>query len=186
VPSLVNPFTTPQDYDVVRIGGIECPGICEVSGFERPTEWDVKKGKGTKGGTATLSQLPPAKGSIKFLLWTSFHFEAWNAIYRAQFKYDPTKKSLNAVDIYHPSLAEIDIHSVVTESIGAVEHDGKGLYSITVKLLEYLPPPKKSATGTPSGSKSDPKKSGASGKSDDPIADAQQREIAKLTKEAFP
>ncbi len=184
MPSLINPFDNPSDYDVVKIGGIECPGICQLSGFKRLTEWDVKKGKGTKGGTATLTQLPPAKGSIKFMLWTPFHFEAWDAIFRAQFKYDPTKKTVNAVDIYHPTLAAIDLHSVVTESISAVEHEGKGLYSITVELLEYLPPPKKSATGTPSGSKSNDGGAGKSGKSDDPIADAQQAEIAKLLKEA--
>lgn len=184
MPFNVNPFDSPQDYDFVEIGGIECPGICQLSGFKRPTEWDVKKGKGTKGGTATLSQLPPAKGSIKFLLWSQLHFEIWDTVFRAQFLYDPTKKTVNAVDIYHPALANIDIHSVVTESIGAVEHESKGLYSITVELLEYLPPPKKSATGTPDGSKSNSNKAGKSGNTDDPIADAQQAEIKKLLAEA--
>jgi hypothetical protein len=186
MPVFVNPIAMPQDYDVVKIGGVECPGICVLSGFKRDTEWDVKKGKGTKGGTATLSQLPPAKGSIEFFLWTAFHFEAWDAIFRARFLYDPTKKTVNAVDIYHPALSVIDIYSVVTESIGPVVHKGKQLYSITVELLEYLPPPKKTATGTPTGSNSKGGGAGKTGKSNDPIADAQQAEIAKLTAEAFP
>lgn len=184
--AFINPIDSAQDYDVCKIDGIENPGIIApdgVTGFKRPTEWDVKKGKGTKGGTATLSQLPPAKGSIKFLLWTPFHFEAWDAIYRALFKYDPTKKTKNAVDIYHPALAKLDIHSVVTESIGPETPEGKGLWSITVDLLEYLPAPKKDITSSPSGSTSN---GGAnkSGKSDDPIADAQQAEIKKLLAEA--
>ncbi len=180
----LDPFTDPQAWDVVQVGGEVCPGICVLKGFKRPTEWDVKKGKGTKGGTATLSQLPPAKGSITFYLWNKDHFDAWASTFRSRFKYDPTKKSVNAVDIYHPSLKDIDLVSVVTESIGATEHEGQGKYSITVELLEYLPAAKKTATGTPSGSKSDSNKAGASGGSDDPIADAQQKEIAKLLGEA--
>ncbi len=183
MPRALNPFDDPAEFDIIEINGQVCPGICELSGWKRPTEWDVKKGKGTKGGTATLSQLPPAKGSVKFKLWTPQQFEDW-ADFRKNFKYDPTKKTINAVDVFHPSLAEIDIVSVVTESIGAVEPEGKGLFSITVELLEYLPPPKKTASGTPSGSSSNGGKAGKSGASDDPIADAQQREIAKLQAEA--
>ncbi len=186
MPRLVNPLDDAQDYDVVKIDGVENPGIIApggITGFKRVTEWDVKKGKGTKGGTATLSQLPPAKGSIKFLLWDPFHFEAWNAIYRARFKYDPTKKTKNAVDIYHPALDTLDIKSVVTESIGPEEYEGKGLWSITVELLEYIPAPKANISNTPSGSTSNGAKN-ASGSSGDPIADAQQAEIKKLLAEA--
>ncbi len=185
--ALVNGLDNAQDYDVVKVDGIENPGIIApggITGFDRLTEWDVKKGKGTKGGTATISQLPPAKGSIKFLLWDPFHFEAWDTIYRARFKYDPTKKAKNAVDIYHPALAKIDITSVVTEKIGPETPEGKGLWSITVDLLEYIPPPKVNISSTPNGSTSNGGKAGASGKSDDPIADAQQAEIAKLLAEA--
>jgi hypothetical protein len=185
----MNPISDPQAYDVVKIDGVENPGVIAqggITGFTRPTEWDIKKGKGTKGGTATLSQLPPAKGSIKFLLWSPFHVDAWDLIYRKRFLYDPTKKTVNAVDIYHPALATVGIHSVVTESIGPPVPEGKGLWSITVELLEYLPSPKKTATSTPSGSSGGGGNGGDStkGQPDDPIADAQQKEIAKLLAEA--
>ncbi len=190
MPSVVNPFDAPQDYDFVEIDGEENPGIIApggITGFKRETEWDVKKGKGTKGGTATLSQLPPAKGSIKFLLWTPEHFATWNQSFYARFKYDPSKKTKNAVDIYHPQLDFVDVHSVVTESISPPVPEGKGLWAITVELLEYLPAPPKTITSTPSGSTSTGAgKAGASGKTDDPIADAQQAEIAKLLKQADP
>lgn len=187
MPRFLNPLADAQAYDKVEIGGEECPGIIDpkgLSGFKRETEWDVKKGKGTKGGSMTLSQLPPAKGSIKFLLWREEHFTQWDESFRGKFKYDPTKKSVNAVDIFHPSLAKNNINSVVCESIGPETNEGLGLYSITVDLLEYLPPPPKAATGTPSGSTSNTNKAGASGKTDDPIADAQQAEIAKLLAQA--
>ena len=188
MPSFVNPIDSPQDYDVCKVDGEENPGIIDpkgITGFKRQTEWDVKKGKGTKGGSATLSQLPPSKGSIKFLLWTAAHFQAWDFSFRNRFKYDPTKKTKNAVDIYHPALAKLGISSVVTESIGPEEQEGDGLWSITVELLEYLPPAKKTATSTPNGSTSNGGgKAGTSGKIDDPIADAQQEEIKALLKQA--
>lgn len=184
----LNPIDSPQDYDFAEIDGVENPGIIApggITGFDRETEWEVKKGKGTKGGTATLTQLPPAKGSIKFLLWLPEHFEFWDTTFRKVFKYDPTKKTKNAVDIFHPILAKQEIYSVVTEKIGPETPEGQGLWSIKVDLLEYLPPPKKTVTSSPSGSSSSSKSgAGSTGKSDDPIADAQQAEIKKLLAEA--
>lgn len=187
MPEFIDPITNPQAYDVAKIDGTDNPGIIArggVTGFKRESEWEVKKGKGAKGGTATLTQLPPAKGSIKFLLWRREHFQVWDESYRARFKYDPTKKNVQAISIYHPALAKLDIHSVVCESIGPETNEGQGIWSITVELLEYLPAAKGTATSTPTGSNSNTNKAGASGKSDDPIADAQQAEIAKLLAEA--
>ncbi len=181
----LNPIDNAQSFDKIEIDGDECPGICVLKGFKRPTEWDVKRGKGTKGGTVTLTQLPPAKGTATFSLWLTEHFSAW-ATFRRKFKYDPTKKTANAVDIYHPWLADLDIISVVTESIGLIEHQGKGLYTIEVELLEYLPPPKASATSTPDGSKKG-NGVGAEGKGDVDIETQQkQQEIKQLLAEAKP
>ena len=57
------------------------------------------------------------------------------------------------------------------------------LYTITVDLLEYFPPPKASAIGTPTGSAAGKGSNGAK-PGGDPIADAQQAEIAKLLAQA--
>ncbi len=183
--SFADPISDPQAYDVAKIGGIENPGIIApggITGFSRKTEWDIKKGKGTKGGTATLSQIPPTEGSIKFLLWSKFHFEAWDQIYRTVFRQDPTKKKVNALDIYHPALAKLDIHSVVVKDIGPETPEGKGMWSITIEFIEYLPPAKKTASSSPSGSGSkDPSKNGPT-----PVLDARDAEIARLRAEAFP
>lgn len=147
----LDPITNAAAWDAVEVGGVEAPGICILSGWKRAHEWDQKKGKGGLGATITFVQRPPAKGSIEFLLWLPSHFVEWKE-FRQQFKYDPTKQEPQAVDIYHPSLDDIGIHSVVCEDIGAIIHKGKGKYSITVALLEYFPPPPKSAVGTPTQS----------------------------------
>lgn len=178
-----DPFTNPQDWDYVIIGGVKSPGICKVSGFSRKNEWDLKKGKGTIGATLTFVGKPPAKGKIVWQIWTSEQYESWIS-FRQLLKYDPTKKSVTAIDIYYPSLDDIDIHSVVCEDLGQLEHQGNQLYTIEAEFIEYFPPPKKSAVSTPGGSKSTSSKTKTPGTQPDPIGDAQQAEIAKLLKEA--
>ncbi len=184
MPQQPSIFDDPQAYDKVTIGGVECPGIVKgVDAFKTKREFDVKKGKGTFGATITFVGRPPATGSLTFLFWNKSQETAWIS-FRDQFKFDPTKKAINAIDIFHPWLNEIDMNSFVCEGIGAVKDEGKKLYSITVDLIEYFPPPNKNATGTPSGSTSTGGKKDPSGTSDDPIASAQQKEIASLLKEA--
>lgn len=183
----VDPITNPEAWHVIEIGQSVSPGVCKIGEFKRAFQWDVKKGKGTLGGTITFVGRPPAKGTITFYLWTPDHFVAWD-LFRPLLKYDPTKQAVQAVDIYHPSLADVDIHSVVVENIGNIMHEGQGLYSIQVDYLEYFPPPKTSAVGTPTGSSANAggkgTKGGAAGDPPDPVADAQQKEIAALMKKA--
>lgn len=181
--AVINPIDNPQIYDVIRLGTMTSPGLCVVSGFKRSHKWDTKIGKGTKGGTSTLVGIPPVSGSIKFYLWEVRHWEEWEK-FRPLFKHDPTKKTVQAVDIYYPTLAKIDIKSVVCEDIGAEEPEGFGKWSITVQLLEYSPPPKKNVTGTPTGSGAGKGGAKPPGTPLDPIADAQQKEIARLLVEA--
>lgn len=179
----VNPLDNPEAWDSVQISGQPSPGLCKLSGFRRNFEWDVKKGKGTIGGTVTFVGRPPAKGSITFKLWTPAHFAQWD-LFRPLLKYDPTKKAVQAVDLYHPSLADVDMNSFVTENVGAIEHDGNGLYTIAVDFLEYFPPPKASAVSTPSGSTNTTTKSGAGKPNPQPVLDAQEEEIRTLLKTA--
>lgn len=178
----VDPISQPQAWDVVRVGQSTNPGLALVGEIKRKHEWDVKKGKGTFGATTTFVGRPPATASVEFLLWQPAHFVAWDT-FRALLKYDPTKKAIQAVDVYHPAWADVDFKSVVTESIGSIIHKGKGLYSITVDFLEYFPAPKRSAVSTPTASQST--QSGTTpGEQPDPIGDAQQKQVAALWSQA--
>jgi len=177
----VNPIDNPQAWDVVVIAGVKSPFVCEVGEFKRANEFDVKKGKGTYGSTITYVGRPPAKGSIKFYLCTAAHFVAWDS-FRPLLKYDPTKKSIQAVDIYHPSLADINLSSVVTETVGNIVHAGQGLYTCTVEFLEYFPAPPTSAVATPNGSQTN---GGTTPGTKPPSADdALQAQIAALLVQA--
>lgn len=177
----LDPIFNPRAWDVIKVQGVASPGICKLSGFKRGFGWTVKKGKGAKGSTVTLDEYPPAEGTVTISIWEPEHFESWRE-FRDTWNYDPTKKPISAVDIFHPALADLDITRVVCKSIGALEHQGKGLYQATIELIEYNPPPKKKADATPSGSSGASNK--APGGTDDPVADAQQAEIARLLRSA--
>ncbi len=178
----LDPISNAQAWDVLRVGQATSPGIAIVGEVKRKHEWDTKKGKGTYGATTTFVGRPPAQASAKFLLWLPVHFTQWDT-FRTSLKYDPTKKAVQAVDVFHPAWADVDFKSVVIESIGSIVHEGKGLYSITVDFLEYFPASKRSGVSTPTTSQTT-KEGTTPGVQPDPVADAQQKEIAALLKQA--
>lgn len=188
----VNPIDHPQYWDVVEIAGVKSPGYCEVGEFKRQHDFDVKKGKGTVGGTLTFVQKPPAEGSIKFYLWDNGtlgtghnHFDEWDN-FLPLLKYDPTKRSVQAVTIWHPSLDAIDVANVVCTKIGNPVHEPPkaGMYSITVDFLEYFPPPKASAVSTPSTSKGNAGPPATPGAQPPTAQDEYQKQIAALLAQA--
>ncbi len=183
---LGNPIDDAQGWDIVLLAGHVSPGRCEVTGATRSQEWDVKRGKGAAGATITYTGIKPAEPKVKLYFWLPSHFDAWTK-FLPLLQTDPTKKTPTALAIYYPSLAVIGISSVVVKEIGAIEYEQTGLYSVTIDFLEYLPPPKKSAVGTPTTSTQGANKSkggAAAGTPPDPVTERQQREIAKLLAEA--
>ncbi len=173
----LNPIANPNAWDVFTIQGQDTPGYCEVTGFKRAVEWDVKSGKGTAGATETVNGLPPAKGTVKFYAWRVSDFTRWDIILPL-LKYDPTKKTKQANEVFYPSLADINVSSVNIESIGAWEHQGGGMYTREIEMLEFAPAPNASAVATPTSADG-----GASttGTSPDPATVALQKQVADLT-----
>lgn len=193
---LVTPLQFPQYWDKVIIAGVTSPGLARLKEWKRAHDWDVKKGKGTLGATLTFTQKPPAEGQIEFLLWDDGsmnygpyggdHFTAWDN-FVPLLKYDPTKKTADAVFIYHPSLDFLDIGSVVTTKIGnpVLVAEGEAYYSITVDFIEDYPTPAKNATSnpiSPTGTVGPPTNPGGNPPPDAP--DALQQQIASLLQDA--
>lgn len=143
-----NPIVFPQLWDNIVIAEVQSPGICELGTFKRVHEFQIKKGKGTVGATVTFTQKPPAEGSAKLLLWTEEHFAQLDD-FLPLLKYDPTKQGVEAVSIFHPTLAAIDISSVVCTNIESITHEGGQLYSIKLDFLEYFPASPKNAVSSP-------------------------------------
>lgn len=183
----LNPIEFPADWHYFVIGSQRSPGAIAVDGikgFERETGWDKKKGKGTKGATLTLTNLPPAEGSFEIQLWLPEHFTQW-AAFAPLLKYDPSKKTgsdaASAYDLSHPALEDLLIHQVVTHKISPLQHKGKGLYIVKIDLIEWIPPPKKSIAVTTSSSK--PEIAKPPGDPVDPIIVQDQADLAAAMEE---
>jgi hypothetical protein len=191
---ILSPLAYPQDYDVIVVGGVTSPGVCFLSGFERVQGFDKKLGKGSVGATPTMVHNKPAEGHVKFVLGddgvrsgSGIDQFALMGTFLQQLKYDPTKTVITAVSIYHPSLAAIDVSSVFCERIGALEIEGEpgmGLYSITIKLSEYLPPPPVAAVSTIKTTKVTPPNTVPFGPPTPTVHDGQQDQIGQLLAKA--
>mgnify|MGYP006273361897 CR=1 FL=1 len=157
---LINPITDPRDFDTIVIAGMESPGKCVITSPTRSYAWDVKTGKGAFGSTTTFTGRVPAKFGIEFTFWRKSHFEKWETLY-TKLRYDPTKIKYNPatrwvsgvspLDIFHAASDQLDINTVVVEEIGGLVHKGKGVWTTSVKFIEYYPPPKISVVSTPAG-----------------------------------
>lgn len=92
----LDPTLDPDAFDTVVFNDtLRTPGKCKVTGWDRPVEYDHKKGKGTAGAEQTLKGLPPAKGKIEFESWTPEQRQAWSPILDA-LKFDQTKLGTGA------------------------------------------------------------------------------------------
>lgn len=173
-----NPQVHPWSY--ITVAGRRSPGAIPVdgiTGFEREFGWDVKEGKGTQGATLTLQGAPLSKGSITFQLWTSEHFVEWRSFVLESLKYNPKNVNKQALSIYHPSLADIDINAVVTAKISPIRGTPSRLYVVTVDFIEWMAPPKKSIVKTPPGATANDN-SKSPGIPPDPVSAANQATIA--------
>lgn len=183
--SIVNPIANPTAWDFYTIAGQSSPGLSIVGAAKRSDKWDVKEGKGTVGASTTFVNRPPATFSILTQLWEERHFSEW-AVFKAALKYDPKKKTKQALSIYHPALADIEIGAVVCTDVTAIEHKGNGLYEVSATFLEYYPSPPTNMSSTPNGSTGNSKD--ATGKPPglppDPVGDDLEKQIAAEKKKA--
>lgn len=158
----VSPWQNPEIWDVVQIGGEGgsiSPGIVKISAAKRHNEWDVKRGKGAKGAQYTYNGYEPARFTMTFTFWNDpavndpngpDHYNDWIA-FIAQLNYDPTKSTVQAVDIYHPSLDDIGISAVIIEDIGQWEETEPTKYEAVIACIEYAPAPATNASASPAG-----------------------------------
>lgn len=140
IPVGATPIEQPNEYDSTTFGNLTTPGRCELSGFDRAYKWDVQMGLGVGGASVVFVAKPPVEGSIKFWAWDRSHFATWNTIL-PNLKYDPSKApAKRAIQVYHPFLRDIEASAFVVRKIGGWVHEGGGLYSRVIELLEWIPP----------------------------------------------
>lgn len=168
---MANPIVNDVDWDTIEVQGFKWEGLAKVSGFGRESEFDTKQAPGTQGATSTYRGDKLAEGKITLYLWTEDHWDQLPS-FLLLLRFDPKKKSGNALSIWHPSFDYFNppLRSVVVKKLGQPERvkDGDSLYTVTIDCLEYRPPKKANVTATPKGAG---KGGGAGGGAANPSAD---------------
>jgi len=175
-----SPLAQPQLWDRVFVAGVPSPGKATISRAGQPFKWDEKDGPGTQGANLTYRGQRNSHFQIKLSFREEDHFAEWDD-WQTLLAYDSTKKTVKAVDVYHPSLADRGIKSMVVENIGGIEKVAPTRWEVVIDCIKFSPP-KKSPTTTPGSSTANGTHAteSAAGTPATDAQDAQQQEIAKL------
>jgi hypothetical protein len=170
------PYTHPDLYRVIQLGGQPSPGKVTLSGHERDHDWDVQKAKGATGATTVNRGLANGGFTASFYLADEEDVAAWDVFHRTLAASVEGPKP-TALSVYHPDLARNKITDVVVKSIGGLAHNDDGGATVVCKFIEYRPPKPKPAA-----------KAGAASKAPrDPLTDpnaARKAELAALLAQA--
>jgi hypothetical protein len=186
-------FDTNQSYNgwiYFLLSGVQSPGTIArngIKGFKRETGWDVKAGKGVRGATLTLKNMPPCEGSIVLQLVTAADFTAWDAFVSAVLAIPIESQQADGLSIFYPQFASIGLTTVVVKHFTGPEYQGKGLYHATIEIIEWSPPPNVSIVATVASTSPDqPDSDSSTPPPEDPRIVALQAQIAAASQAATP
>ena len=131
--------------DKITIKGQECPGLAEITGGSTPRKWEQRKGFGMSGAWLKYLGRDLAKFSILIRLSTDQECADWVAFYNAILKPPATRRSAEAtrgLEVSHPVLDILDIHSFVPEDVSQPTQIEDGLWQVEIKAIEYRGRPK--------------------------------------------
>jgi hypothetical protein len=135
-------------WDTVILGGLWLPGLGKVLVKTRK-RFDVKKKKGSDGAGLTFTGYDPSDVNITLRVWTPIHLDTLQSLMPMLKAKSTTAAGAQAtaaelaLDISHPALALIAIHSVVVVGVsGLVDVEPKGVKQMEIACLEYVPPAK--------------------------------------------
>jgi hypothetical protein len=140
-----NPIEDSALWSFCWLGGEQLPAVCEVTGASG-VDLDVKKAKGSDGATITDNGYTPAKLSLKATFVPQFFAKMQEICDRL----NPRKPGgpRKPVEIRHARTDFLGIHSVYIQEISTPDTDDRGMMSLSISLLEWVPEPKKTKTGT--------------------------------------
>lgn len=160
--SHVGPTYAVDPWDLVVIGGVKLPGLCDVKGIAQ-LEVDKKKAKGTNKLTLTVTGYQPGPFEVSCTIWTADQwaaFRKWSQdFWIAQRKARPPSTKANkknppvALTISHPALSAIGIYSCIVQGLSIPESASvEGAKVIKIKCLEHYPGDDATVTKTAKGS----------------------------------
>lgn len=138
-------LTPSRRYIVLSAGGISLPspGVAKVKGAGSPRNWDIRQGYGYSGASLVFTGTGLSKFDVDIFLWESGHWPLW-AGFSALLTNPPPPPGVipSSLAIDHPALNQKPwlITKVVVEDVTSWERNDTGLYSTTIKFVQYRKP----------------------------------------------
>ena len=169
-----SPWKNPAAWDTIKIAGVyygwgaptntdanSIGGKVRIRGARRTYRIDAKEPKGQDGFVTTYRGVKSDPFDVIFYIWTPDQYDYFSdsilpALFYSGVKNSQNPSGIQALEIYHPILSNLSIGSVEVVHVGGIEpqEDGPNMFTCTIHVREYLPPPPQNTTATPKGNKS--------------------------------
>lgn len=139
-----------QLWSFCWLGGDMFPAACEVTGASG-IDLDIQKSKGHDGAYVKDNGVTPSQLTLVLRFVPQFFAK----IQEICNKINPRKMggARKPISIKHARTDFLGIHSVVVQEISTPDVDDHGIGSLTIKLVEWIPEPKKTKTTGKAASK---------------------------------
>lgn len=131
-------------WDRVYLGGLALPGIAVVRGSAK-RRTDKKRRSGVNGARVTHLGWDASELKITVRIWTAEQLDALQPM-MGNFK-PKSGKAPKPVDVYHPGLALLGIHTVEVLEVTFLERVAPDQFETTITCIEFAS--KKSKVTTP-------------------------------------
>lgn len=155
--ALLSPFTDPDKWDVITIGGITFTGKCSLSGDGVKKKNDHRSPRGRNGGrtvaagfnlvdiTVTLAAFPSEDNPDDI----DEQVRQLDAIIARCASRSPSQQDAAAIPVAHPALSAMGLTSFTLTSIDLPAFEAGSTLNLTLKLKEWRAPAARNVTRTP-------------------------------------
>ena len=138
----------PAAWDRIEINGFEFDETKVDIDGDFGNDFDIKKAPGADGATLTNKGVEPIKPSAKWLLYTSDHWDTYQALIAAVYPY-PGKTPLPLLEVIHPQLQLLKKAKFRLQRVHTLKVVGKQILEARFDLVEYFDTPKKVPSPSP-------------------------------------
>jgi len=155
--TLLSPFTDPDKWDVVTIGGITFTGKCSLSGDGVKKKNDHRSPRGRNGGRSVATGFDLVEITVTLSAFPSEdhpddvdeQVRQLDAIIARVASRSPTQQDAEAIPVAHPALSAMGLTSFTLTSIDLPEFEAGSTLNLTLKLKEFRPATPRDVTRTP-------------------------------------